>query len=90
MCGFTDRQRYRIQNSVDIGRKSKKIFDVDSKNDTIGFFDTPVETDARHKPTSYGRRIGDNITMQLEAARGRCPEPHHENIEYIIKNVQYF
>jgi hypothetical protein len=67
-----------------------KLFDVDSKNDTIGFFDTPVETEARHKPTSYGRRIGDNITIQLEAARVRCPEPHNENIEYIIKNAQYF
>ena len=48
-----------------------KLFDVDSKEETIGFFDTPVETDAKRNPSSYGRRVGDNITIQLEAARGR-------------------
>jgi len=66
-----------------------KLFDVDSKNETIGFSDTAEESNAKRSPASYGRRIGDNITMQLEAARGRCPEPHNENIEYIIKKAEY-
>jgi hypothetical protein len=67
-----------------------KLFDVDSKDDTIGFFDTPVETGAKRNPASYGRRIQDKIMMQLESARGRCPPSHTEKIEYIIKNAQYF
>ena len=67
-----------------------KLFDVDSKDETIGLFDTAEESNAKRSPASYGRRIGDKITMQLEAARGRCPEPHDENIEYIIKNARYF
>jgi hypothetical protein len=67
-----------------------KLFDVDSKEDTIGFFDTPVETDAKRNPSSYSRRIQDKIIMRLEAARGGCPPPHAEKIEYIIKNAEYF
>jgi len=67
-----------------------KLFYVDMIDDTIGFFNTAEESNAKRSPASKGRRIGDNITMKLEAARGRCPQPHTENIEYIIKNAQYF
>jgi hypothetical protein len=67
-----------------------KLFDVDSKDDTIGLFDTSGETDAKRSPATYGRRIDDNITMQLESARGQCPNPATENIESIIKNARYF
>lgn len=67
-----------------------KLFDVEWKDETIGLFDTAEESNAKRPPASYGRRIGDKITMQLEAARGHCPEPHEGNIEYIIKNARYF
>lgn len=66
-----------------------KLFDVDSKDETIGFFDTAEESNAKRSPASYGGRIGHCITMQLEAARGHCPEPHNEDIDYIIRNAQY-
>jgi hypothetical protein len=66
-----------------------KLFDVNSKDETIGLFNTPEELNAKRASASYGRRIGDSITMQLEAARGNCPKPHIENIEYIINNAQF-
>jgi hypothetical protein len=67
-----------------------KLFDVDSKDDTIGLFDTSGETDAKRYPAAYGRLISDNITIKLESARGHLPDPVTEKIEYIIKNAQYF
>src|SRR5438309_719656 len=45
-----------------------KLFDVDMNDDTIGFFDTRVESNVKRSPASKGRRIGDNITMQVVAA----------------------
>jgi hypothetical protein len=65
-----------------------KLFDIDSRDNTIGFFDTIGETNAKRFTASYGRRISDNIMIQLESARGRCPEPLIENIEYIISNAK--
>jgi hypothetical protein len=67
-----------------------KLFDVDWKDDTIGLFDTSGKTDAKRFPVAYGRRNNDNITINLESARGRRPDPVTEKIEYIIKKARYF
>jgi hypothetical protein len=67
-----------------------KLFDHDRKNETIGFFGSGEESNAKRIESSYGRRIDDKIVMKLVSARGHCPLPHIENIEYIIKNAQYF
>ena len=65
-----------------------KLFDVDSRDDTIGYFNTIDETEPNRLPGFYGRRVSDNITIQLESARGHCPEPITVNVEYIIKNAK--
>jgi hypothetical protein len=62
-----------------------KLFDVDWKEETIGLFNTLEESNAKRSAASFDRLIGDNITIELEAARGRSPEPHNEKIEYLLK-----
>jgi hypothetical protein len=62
-----------------------KLFDVDWKEETIGLFNTLEESNAKRSAASFDRLIGDNITIELEAARGRSPEPHNQKIEYLLK-----
>jgi hypothetical protein len=61
-----------------------KLFDVNPRDETLGFF-----SNGKRHPASIGRRMGDSVTIQLNAARGHCPTIT-EKIENIIREAHYF
>jgi hypothetical protein len=67
---------------------SLKLFDI--YNNELNFTHAISERGLDVVP---GLPIADNlredIIVELEAAKGRCPSPHTETIEYIVNNAKY-
>jgi len=55
---------------------------------TIGFFNTFLETKAEPVLVPYTESIHNNIIIGLESRRGHCPESMTVNIEDIINNAE--
>lgn len=65
-----------------------KLFEVDWNGNTIGLFNTLLETRAEPTLVPYTETIHNNITIGLESIRGHCPESVTVNIEDIINNAE--
>ncbi len=68
---------------------SLKLFNV--YNNRLNFTHAIGETGLDvTRDFEYATILRENITVELESARGQCPKPHSENIVNIIKNAKYF
>jgi len=67
---------------------SLKMFEVDWKGNTIGFFNTIRETEAEPILVPFTESIHNNIIIGLQCSRGHCPESMAASIEDIINNAE--
>ncbi|HYT02165.1 MAG TPA: hypothetical protein VEL70_04585 [Candidatus Acidoferrum sp.] len=65
-----------------------KLFEVDWNGNTIGFFNTLLETKAEPILVPYTENIHNNIIIGLQCSRGYCPESMTVSIEDIINNAE--
>ncbi len=67
---------------------SLELFEVDWNGNTIGFFNTLLETKAEPILVPYTENIHNNIIIGLQCSRGHCAESMAVSIEDIINNAE--